>query len=72
LLNRFPDRINILPFTEQAALVYAQKRFELEKAGTPIGNMDLLSVHSKVFARFTLAKITTQEDETCKNFCSPT
>lgn len=42
LLNRFLTRMHILPFPDQAALIYARKRNELERAGTPIGNMDLL------------------------------
>nr|CAA6800488.1 MAG: VapC toxin protein [uncultured Thiotrichaceae bacterium] len=42
MLGRFLARLQVLPWPEQAALVYARKRFELEKAGTPIGNMDLL------------------------------
>ena len=42
LVNRFLGRMRILPWSEEAGAVYARKRYELDKAGTPIGNMDLL------------------------------
>lgn len=42
LANRFLLRVRVMPWPDQAALIYARKRSELEKAGTPIGNMDLL------------------------------
>jgi len=42
LVNRFLLRVRVMPWPEEAALIYARKRSEVEKAGTPIGNMDLL------------------------------
>ena len=42
LVNRFLARMRVLPWSEEVGLVYARKRYELDKAGTPIGNMDLL------------------------------
>jgi len=42
LVNRFLQRVRVMPWPEKAALIYARKRSELERVGTPIGNMDLL------------------------------
>ena len=36
------DLVPIAPWDEQAASAYAKLRVELEAAGTPIGNMDML------------------------------
>ena len=41
-LDEFITSLEILPFDEQAALAYGQIRATLEKAGRPIGSMDLL------------------------------
>lgn len=41
-LNIFLGSIQVLPFGEDAALAYGDIRATLEKAGTPIGSMDML------------------------------
>lgn len=41
-LEEFLIPLEILPFDEQAALVYGEIRAALEKAGTPVGSMDML------------------------------
>ena len=41
-LEEFVIPLEILPFDEQAALVYGEIRAALEKAGTPVGSMDML------------------------------
>ena len=42
ILNEFLARLQIRPWDEKAANHYAKIRFQLEKQGTPIGNMDLM------------------------------
>lgn len=41
-IDDFRRRLAVVPWTETAAAHYAQIRAKLRKAGTPIGNMDLL------------------------------
>ena len=42
ILNEFIARLQIKLWDEEAANHYAKIRYELEKQGTPIGNMDLM------------------------------
>ena len=42
ILNEFIARLQIKPWDEEAANHYAKIRYQLEKQGTPIGNMDLM------------------------------
>ncbi|MBQ7694061.1 MAG: type II toxin-antitoxin system VapC family toxin [Lentisphaeria bacterium] len=46
--------IPIIPWGEDAANAYAQLRVDLEKAGTPIGSMDMLIAASAVAEGMTL------------------
>lgn len=47
-LTKFISSLVILPFDEKEAFCYGQIRASLEKAGTPIGSMDLLiAAHAK-------------------------
>jgi tRNA(fMet)-specific endonuclease VapC len=41
-LVRFTARLEILPFTVEAAAHYGQLRLELERAGRPVGPYDML------------------------------
>lgn len=41
-LDEFIIPLEIMPFDENAAQIYGEIRAELEKAGTPIGSMDML------------------------------
>ncbi len=41
-LNEFVIPLDVVPFDEEAAMIYGDIRTTLEKAGTPIGAMDLL------------------------------
>ena len=41
-LDEFVTPLEVVPFDEQAAYVYGNIRAILEKAGTPIGSMDML------------------------------
>lgn len=42
IVHEFLLRVDILPWDIEAANCYAEIRSELEKKGTPIGNMDML------------------------------
>jgi len=42
LLEQWLDLLSIAPWPEDASKVYARIRHELERQGSPIGNMDLL------------------------------
>lgn len=46
--------LTIIPWNEEAAGVYAKLRVELEAAGTPIGNMDMLIAASAIAENVTL------------------
>lgn len=54
LVNRFISRMKVLPWPHQAASVYAKTRHQLDQAGTPIGNMDLLIAAHAIAAKVTL------------------
>lgn len=41
-IEDFCQRLRVLAWTEAAARCYGQLRAQLQRAGTPIGNMDLL------------------------------
>lgn len=41
-IRDFCQRLHVVPWSEDAAAHYARIRAELRRAGTPIGNMDLL------------------------------
>lgn len=41
-LNEFNIPLDVIPYDEAAAQVYGDIRATLEKAGTPIGSMDML------------------------------
>lgn len=41
-IDDFRRRLRVVPWSESAAVHYARIRADLRKAGTPIGNMDLL------------------------------
>lgn len=42
------DLIPIIPWSEDAADCYAKLRVELETAGTPVGNMDMMTAASAI------------------------
>ena len=42
LIGRFLSHITVLPWPNQATVIYAKSRHRLNQVGTPIGNMDLL------------------------------
>ena len=46
--------MTIIPWNEEAASAYAKLRVELEAAGTPIGNMDMLIAASAIAEDATL------------------
>lgn len=46
--------VTIIPWNEEAASAYAKLRVELETAGTPIGNMDMLIAASAIAENATL------------------
>ena len=48
------DLVTIIPWIEEAADAYAKLRVELETAGTPIGNMDMLIAASAITEGATL------------------
>jgi tRNA(fMet)-specific endonuclease VapC len=60
-LDEFIIPLEILPFDEQAARPYGEIRAALEKAGTPIGSMDLLVAAHAVSLGVTLATNNTRE-----------
>ncbi len=41
-VNLFISKVSIINFEENAAIEYAKIRYNLEKQGLPIGNMDIL------------------------------
>lgn len=54
LVEGFLERLAILDWTEGVCMHYARIRTALEKAGKPIGNMDLLIASHAVSQRLTL------------------
>ncbi|MEA1958573.1 MAG: type II toxin-antitoxin system VapC family toxin [Chloroflexota bacterium] len=53
-LMKFLLPFEIIDFTEQAAPHYGSIRYDLQKKGTPIGNMDLLIASIALVHRLTL------------------
>ena len=60
-LNEFIIPLEILPFDEEAALAYDDLRASLEKAGTPIGSMDMLIAAHAISQGVTLVTNNTRE-----------
>lgn len=60
-LNLFVGSLEIVPFGEDAARAYGDIRATLEKAGTPIGSMDLLIAAHAVSLGVTLVSNITRE-----------
>ncbi len=54
------DLIPIIPWNEDAAVNYAKFRVELETAGTPIGNMDMMIAASAIAEDVTLVTNNTE------------
>jgi tRNA(fMet)-specific endonuclease VapC len=47
-ISRFVARLEVLPFTDKAAVHYGQVRAELERAGTPCGIHDMqIGAHAR-------------------------
>jgi tRNA(fMet)-specific endonuclease VapC len=53
-LNRLFDRLRILPWTSEEALVYGNLRAKLERAGKNLGNLDMLIAAHAISANATL------------------
>ena len=62
-LDEFIIPLEVIPFDEEAALVYGDIRAALEKAGTPIGSMDMLIAAHAVSLNVTLVTNNTREFE---------
>ena len=62
-LDEFIIPLEVLPFDEEAALFYGDIRAALEKAGTPIGSMDMLIAAHAVSLNVTLVTNNTREFE---------
>ncbi len=60
-LEEFVIPLEILPFDDKAALAYGDIRASLEKAGTPIGSMDMLIAAHAVSLGVTLVTNNTRE-----------
>ncbi|MCK4621005.1 MAG: type II toxin-antitoxin system VapC family toxin [Desulfuromonadales bacterium] len=60
-LDEFIIPLEILPFDEMATLAYGEIRASLEKAGTPIGSMDLLIAAHAVSLKISLVTNNTRE-----------
>jgi tRNA(fMet)-specific endonuclease VapC len=54
LVEAYLERLAILDWTNEVTSHYAQIRSELERSGTPIGNMDLLIASHAVSQRMVL------------------
>lgn len=54
LVEAFLERLAILDWTDEVCGHYARIRTDLERVGTPIGNMDLLIASHAVAQRMTL------------------
>jgi len=72
-LSQLLEQINIINFTQVEAKVSAKIRANLEKAGTPIGSMDLLIAGTALAHNLTLITRNLKEFEripnlTCKNW----
>ena len=60
-LDEFIVPLEVLPYDEEAALAYGAIRSRLEKAGTPIGSMDMLIAAHAVSLGVTLVTNNTRE-----------
>lgn len=60
-LDEFIIALEVLPYDEAAAHVYGDIRATLEKAGTPIGSMDMLIAAHAVSLGISLVTNNTQE-----------
>lgn len=60
-LDEFIIPLEVVPFDEQAALAYGEIRTILEKAGTPIGSMDMLIAAHAVSLGISLVTNNTRE-----------
>lgn len=60
-LDEFIVPLEVVAFDEEAALAYGTIRTNLEKAGTPIGSMDMLIAAHAVSQGVTLATNNTRE-----------
>jgi len=60
-LDEFMIPLEILPFDEEAAQAYGDARTSLEKAGTPLGAMDMLIAAHAVSQGLTLVTNNTRE-----------
>jgi tRNA(fMet)-specific endonuclease VapC len=60
-LEQFVVSLDVASYDEEAALVYGDIRATLEKAGTPIGSMDLLIAAHAVSLGVTLVTNNTRE-----------
>ena len=54
LVESYLERLAILDWTDEVTVHYARIRFELERSGKPIGNMDLLIASHAVSQGMTL------------------
>lgn len=60
-LAEFIVPLEVVPFEEEAALAYGEIRSNLEKAGTPIGSMDMLIAAHAVSLGISLVTNNTRE-----------
>jgi tRNA(fMet)-specific endonuclease VapC len=60
-LDEFIVPLEVLPYGEEAALAYGAIRTHLERAGTPIGSMDMLIAAHAVSSGVTLVTNNTRE-----------
>ena len=60
-LDEFIVPLEVLPYDEEAALTYGAIRSHLEKAGTPIGSMDMLIAAHALSLGATLVTNNTRE-----------
>lgn len=67
ILDEFVSRLNILLWTEDAAKQYGKIRQQLEKQGTPIGNMDLMIASHALSQKCTLVTNNTKEFKRVSN-----
>lgn len=60
-LDEFVTPLEVVSFDEEAAYVYGEIRANLERAGTPIGDMDMLIAAHAVSLGITLVTNNTRE-----------
>lgn len=66
-VNSFCELVDILPWDDAAAKAYAKLRVDLESAGTPIGNMDMLIAASALAGKSILITNNTAHFSRIKN-----